>query len=120
MNDKKQNVNVGTPGHIDHCVVAGQVERLVNRFICWWFGCKPDHDNAVFDTDEYSYGWCTPCMRCHETDIGYDDLVGDARHKRFKKWLNYYLYRKWWPEKCTDCGHRYKCNNSITHDHIPF
>lgn len=31
MNDKKQHVNVGTPGYIDYGVVAGQVERFVMR-----------------------------------------------------------------------------------------
>jgi len=96
------------------------IKRIVNCFLCWWFGCKPDNENAVFDTDEYSYGWRTPCMRCHITDVDYADLVGDTKYNRFKTWFNYYLYRKWWPEKCVDCGHRYKCDENIMHDTIPF
>ncbi len=120
MSDKKQQVDIETTEHDKPGVVAGQVERIVNRFLCWWFGCDPDHKNAACGTDEYTYGWLTPCKRCCLTDVSYDDLVGDTRHNRFKKWFNFYLYRKWWPEKCADCGHRYKCDDSIIHDNIPF
>lgn len=91
---------------------------LVSRALCWWFGCEPDHDKTCCAYDEFNT-WChTPCKRCDVLDVDYASLVGDTRHNRMKENLRYWLFRKWWPEKCSDCGHRYKCDDSI--DHLPF
>jgi len=65
---------------------------------CWYFGCKP-HDSS----QNYNF---IPCKRCgHE--VSYGDLVGDTRHEKVKAFIKYYLYRKWIPEKCGECGKRY-------------
>lgn len=94
------------------------VERIVSRVMCWWFGCTPNHDRTYFWFDKDHCEDHLPCKRCDNYDVSYGDMVGDTRHNRFKERCNYWLFRKWIPEKCSDCGHRYKCDESI--DHIPF
>ena len=68
---------------------------------CWWFGCQPGKSQQIDYNDYVIY-----CKRCgYEAD--YSDLVGDTRHNRFKTWFKYWVYRKWFPAKCIDCGKRY-------------
>lgn len=76
---------------------------------CWWFGCEPHPQDP--SPPEFLM-----CDRCGE-NVSYGDLVGDTRHERFKAWVKYYFFRKWWPEKCKSCGRRFKpCDD----DCIPF
>jgi len=75
---------------------------------CWWFGCEPHPQDPA--PPEY-----ITCDRCGE-NVGYGDLVGDTRHNRFKSWCNYYLFRKWIPEKCKSCEKRYGNHDNC----IPF
>lgn len=85
----------------------------MQKFQCWWFGC----------TQEYDYYGCPEdkCSVCGK-EIDYASCAGDTRHNKMKEYifgnLKYYLFRKWFPEKCEYCGHRYKCDELI--DHIPF
>lgn len=65
----------------------------LDKGLCWWFGCKAD-------------GVDLPCERCGEP-VDYGDLVGDTRHRWFVAWLSYWLFRRWWPERCRDCGKRF-------------
>ena len=97
---------------------GGRLKLIVSRFLCWWFGCDADHDNAQSWHDYDHWEYHVPCRRCDCKDVSYADQVGDTRHNRFKNWCNYWLFRKWWPAKCSECGHRFKCDESI--DHIPF
>jgi hypothetical protein len=76
------------------------VMRLVKRAICWWFGCVPVWQASAF-------GDAIPCGRCGAPDISYEDLAGLSRHARLKAWLRYWLFRRWWPEPCRDCGKRF-------------
>ena len=76
------------------------------RLRCWWFGCEEC---------PASYSGC--CRYCDEI-ISYGDLVGDTRHNRAKAWAEHWFWRKWWPEKCPDCGGRWR--HDETKAHIPF
>ena len=89
-----------------------RVDRLVSRARCWWFGCEPHPQEYCHRSDD----WRT-CIHCGQ-EVLYGDLVGDTRHNRAKKWARYWLWRKWWPEKCSDCGGRWAHDN--TRDHLPF
>ena len=78
---------------------------------CWWFGC----DIHSEDPTPVEY------VRCYHCDqpVSYSDMVGDTRHRRVADWCNYWLFRKWWPKRCEDCGRKWRaCDESI--DHIPF
>ena len=76
--------------------------KFVIRLRCWWFGCEPDYDQiGNVDPDFYT------CQHCGEY-VMYSNLVRDIRHNRFKAWCNYWLYRKWWPTKCDECGRRWR------------
>lgn len=86
--------------------------KLLNRLYCWWFGHAPDYQARMYGDD------CTPCERCGIEDIDYGDLVQPSRHEFLKAKIPYLFYRKWFPAKCPDCGHRYKCDE--TNEHIPF
>jgi radical SAM protein with 4Fe4S-binding SPASM domain len=88
---------------------------MMKKAVCWWFGCKPDHE-AHRHID--AYGNAVPCLRCHAPDIAYGDLVGDTRHNRTKERLSYWLWYRWWPSKCRACGGRFKCHSNC--DGIPF
>jgi hypothetical protein len=77
----------------------------MTKIACWWFGCKPDPENA-HDTE---YGYIVPCCRCGAQDTTYADQVGDTRHNRAKEWAHYWLFRRWIPAKCKDCGRRSTC-----------
>ena len=71
----------------------------MKRLICWWFGCrKHDMDPAP---PEYA-----ECVRCG-CIVPYADMAGGTRHRRFTSWCNWWLFRKWWPEKCGFCGKRF-------------
>ena len=89
-----------------------RVDRLVSRARCWWFGCEPHPQEYCHRGDD----WLT-CMHCGR-ETPYGDLVGDTRHNRAKAWARYWLWRKWWPEKCSDCGGRW--THDDTRDHLPF
>lgn len=78
--------------------------------LCWWFGCEPD------PRDPAPPGYLE-CRRCGEF-VEYSDLVGDTRRARFKRWISYWLFRKWWPRQCPFCRRRFSCDESV--DHIPF
>jgi len=88
-----------------------KIELVVSRLRCWWLGCEPHpQDPAPPDFLE--------CQHCGEI-VDYGDLVGDTRYNRFKAWCYYWLFRRWCPVKCGDCGRRWRdCDDAI--DHIPF
>ena len=71
------------------------------RLLCWWFGCRP------YFQCSHDQGDATPCARCGAPDCCYGDMVGDTRHARLKRWLRYWLWRRWVPAKCEDCGKRF-------------
>ena len=93
-----------------------KIKRLVIFLHCWWFGHEPDYSSQVFDGDPDAYGWHTPCKRCGLWDIEYHELVTGSRSYKVKQFFIYWLYRRWWPEPCKDCGHRF-CRHD---DCIPF
>lgn len=70
--------------------------------LCWWFGCLPDYDHPC----ELSPNYVVPCRRCGERDTSYADRVGDTRHAKLIQVLRYWLWRRWMPAKCSDCGKR--------------
>lgn len=119
-------MNTETLSFIDTDKLRGLVSKLkrfVSRGYCWWFGCDPDHGNAMSWYDEDDCGCNTPCKRCDNYDVSYADMVGDTRHASFKEWCNYWLFRKWWPVKCKICGRRWRgCENDEAHfdSDIPF
>lgn len=76
----------------------------MKKILCWWFGCKPDFDNQV----QVGYvDYATPCKRCGAPDTSYGDMVGDTKHAALCWFLKYWLFRKWWPMKCVQCGKRF-------------
>ena len=89
----------------------------LKRMWCWWFGCVPGDLARHYYSDGSGCDDFYHCKRCGN-EVDYGDLVGDTRHNRFKENMNYYLFRKWFPAKCPDCGRRYGHDESI--DHIPF
>ena len=78
---------------------------MLNRLICWWFGCVPDYDAIHYDESGWSDS--VPCGRCGAEDTDYGDRVGDTRHNKTMCWFRYWLFRRWWPAKCHDCGNRF-------------
>ena len=74
---------------------------------CWWFGHDP----------EYTGSSHTLCKRCDLWDIDYQELVTGSRSYKTKQFFIYWLYRRWWPEKCKSCGKRKGCGEN---DCIPF
>jgi hypothetical protein len=75
----------------------------MKRLKCWWFGCEPDY------LAWRHYMPATPCLRCGAPDCDYADMVGFTRHYRFMRRLEairYWLFRRWMPRKCPDCGKR--------------
>jgi len=83
------------------------LKRLVSNFLCWWFGCDPDYDEDRDHPCGLSPNYVVPCRRCGAHDTDYADRVGDTRHNRLRHWLRYWLFRRWWPERCCDCGKRF-------------
>jgi len=92
----------------------------LKKLKCWWFGCEPDIENITTYLVDYGIRVETkiPCKRCKASDIPTSELSDDSRHERAKKFLNYFLFRKWIPQKCEYCGHRYSHDQRI--DHQPF
>jgi hypothetical protein len=88
----------------------------MKRLICWWFGCEPDYEAVYYDTNREGWSEAVPCKRCDAPDTSYADRVGDTRHNRLKQWLHSWLFRRWCPAKCGDCGKR----RSECRDCIPF
>lgn len=84
-------------------IAAGLVDVTVVRLRCWWFGCEPDYDHPC----ELSPNYVVRCQRCGASDTNYADRVGDTRHNRLMAWLGYWGFRRWWPERCKDCGNRF-------------
>ena len=87
------------------------VQRLVG-LRCWWFGCSPHYECSYNDGD------ATPCKHCGAPDVSYSDMVSDTRHQRLKAALHWHCYRRWWPARCVDCGHRFGGHEQC--DTIPF
>lgn len=71
----------------------------VKKLWCWWFGCAPHPDDPA--PLEHVH-----CAHCDEV-IGYDEYVSRSRHDRLVEALRYWLYRRWIPERCGDCGKRW-------------
>jgi len=91
-----------------------KVKRLVIFLHCWFFGHVPDDKNTVFDTDEYTYGWHMMCKRCGILDIEQHELMTGSRSYKVKQFVIFWLYRRWCPEPCKDCGSRFgKHDNCI-------
>ena len=83
------------------------MNKLISLY-CWLFGHVPDYSGQIFDADadECDRGWRTPCSRCGKWDIDYHELVTGSRSHKAKMFFVYWLYRRWWPELCRDCGKR--------------
>lgn len=71
--------------------------------ICWWFGCNPDYGYPC----ELAPSYVVPCTRCGAPDTDYSDRIGDTRHNRAVQWAMWWLWRKWIPARCSDCGRRF-------------
>lgn len=88
-------------------------QTLARRLLCWWFG-HVQHDQDPAPPEQ------ARCCHC-DTPIPYSDMVGDTRHARFVDILRtvwWWMFRKWWPKPCSDCGRRFGCDETI--DHLPF
>ena len=79
--------------------VFGPLDRKVMRLACWWFGCEGHPQDPA--PPEY-----LECVRCGDI-VSYGDMVGDTLHNGTKDWLRYWLFRRWIPAKCGDCGKRF-------------
>ena len=67
--------------------------------LCWWCGHEQHpQDSAPPES--------ATCMYCGEP-VPYGDMVGDTRHSRTMDGLRYWLFRRWWPARCGDCGKRF-------------
>ena len=91
---------------------AAQVHGIVlcgSRLVCWAFGHVPCYN---------AYSEPIQCKRCDCGDIPYEELVCDSRYARLIESVRYYGFRKWWPRKCRECGHRWRCDDSVSH--VPF
>lgn len=86
--------------------------KFLLKLRCWLFGCEA-HPQEYCHRDDNRFD----CIHCGE-ETSYGDLVGDTRFNRLQDWVNYWLFRKWWPVKCSHCGHRFGCDESV--DHLPF
>ncbi len=91
---------------------------MLKKLMCWWFGCDPDYEATYYDTGLDGWSEAVPCKRCGATDTTYGDRVGDTRHRRAVKLVRYWLFRRWWPEKCHECGKRFGTHSEC--DGIPF
>jgi len=80
-------------------IAAGPLYRRVVRLRCWWLGCEQHPQDPA--PPDYAM-----CMRC-DAIVPYGDMVGDTRHNRTMGWLRYWLLRRWWRDKCGDCGKRF-------------
>lgn len=90
-----------------------RLKRLVRRSLCWWFG-HVQHEQDPTPPEQ------ARCYHCDEL-VPYSDMVGDTRHARFMdglRTIRWWMFRKWWPRPCSDCGRRFKCDESV--DHLPF
>lgn len=84
------------------CNKAGIYPGWIDRVCCWWFGCRPIY---CVDNDSGTY----VCARCGIEGIENMQLDADAwdsRHDRIIGFMRYWLFRKWWPYKCSTCGKR--------------
>lgn len=86
--------------------------KFLRKLQCWWLG-HITGDGATY-YDGYCFIWV--CKRC-EKELGYCDH-SDPVCVVVGQFFLYWLFRKWLPTKCIDCGRRYKCDE--TKDHIPF
>ena len=82
------------------------MENLWNRLLCWWLGCVPDYDAVHYDSARDGWTDAVPCKRCGASDTTYGDRVGDTRKNRVAAWLRYWLWRRWWPARCQECGQK--------------
>lgn len=73
---------------------------MLKRLICWWFGCDPEYKALA-------YGDAAPCKRCGADDTSYEDQAGITRHAAAIDWCRYWLFRRWWPVACGECGKRF-------------
>lgn len=78
----------------------------MKKIICFIFGHEP----------EYTGGNNVHCSRCDLWDIPYHELIEGRRFMKAVLFLKYWLYRKWFPAKCFDCGKRYADHSQC----IPF
>lgn len=93
-------------------VIEHKPFKFILKIRCWLFGCEA-HPQEYCHRDDNRFD----CIHCGE-ETSYGDLVGDTRFNRLRDWVNYWLFRKWWPVKCIQCGHRFGCDESV--DHLPF
>lgn len=91
---------------------------MLKSLMCWWFGCEADYDATYYDTGREAWSDAVPCKRCGAADTSYSDRVGDTRHRRAVAWLRYWLFRRWWPARCHECGGRFAHAKDC--DGIPF
>ena len=83
---------------------------LIIKLRCWWLGCE-QHEQDPSPANE------ARCQHCNEL-VSYGDMVGDTRYRRSMTFLDQFSPRRLWPKKCSDCGHRFKCDENTPH--IPF
>lgn len=81
---------------------------------CWWFGCDPDYAHCC----ELDPSYVVACKRCDAPDTSLEDRIGEDRHSRLVGALRYWLWRKWVPSKCSDCGRRFGKHQSC--NELPF
>lgn len=84
--------------------------QVLQRVSCWWRGHEP-HPQDPSPPEALS------CMHCGGW-VSYGDMVGDTRQNAFKNWARYWLFRRWFPKKCSMCGRRR--GHSLECDDIPF
>lgn len=85
------------------------LNKLLTRLNCYLNGHDPGYSVSSSNV---------PCQNCGIHDIDYIDLVSPSKINRIKQFIIFWMFRKWIPKRCSDCGLRFKHDYSV--DHIPF
>jgi len=91
-------------------IAQGPFDRRVVRLRCWWLGCEQHPQDPA--PPDYA-----TCMHCGGI-VSYGDMVDDTLRNRTMRWLRYWMWRRWLPEKCSACGARYGHRGDC--DGLPF
>lgn len=85
------------------------------KIFCFLFGHKCDDHCTGYDGWRDCFFWV--CHICEsELDIYEAHIKAGFLHDIWLRLVS--RFRDIFPEKCSACGHRYKCDESV--DHIPF
>lgn len=92
----------------------------IKNIRCWFLGC-PVIENVMCEEDEQ----CKHCGRFRVDYYGqsteFEFYALDPIHKRIYERISDLLFKIKsivFPDKCWQCGHRYKHDESV--DHLPF